>query len=49
VVIPLLTADGRLLGVLDIDSPELNRFSEADSEGLTQLVKTLLASCQWPE
>lgn len=32
---------GTLYGVLDIDSPEFNRFSEADREGLEQFVRLL--------
>ena len=37
IVIPL-HADGQVAGVLDIDSPLLNRFSAEDQEGLEQLV-----------
>ncbi len=33
IVIPLLR-NGKLIGVLDIDSPDFNRFSEQDREGL---------------
>ena len=29
---------GRIVGVLDIDSPVLNRFSEEDEKGLSDLV-----------
>ena len=36
IVIPLHRA-GEVVGVLDIDSPVLNRFSEADREGLEAL------------
>ena len=36
IVVPLL-ADERLIGVLDIDSPVLNRFGEADQEGIEAL------------
>ena len=32
---------GRIVGVLDIDSPELNRFSEEDEKGLADLVKCI--------
>ena len=42
-VVPLLK-DGRLLGVLDLDSPLLARFSEADQQGIEQLVQTFLAA-----
>ena len=36
--------DGRLLGVLDIDSPSLNRFTEEDADGLTAFVAALTRS-----
>lgn len=39
-VVPL-HADGRVVGVLDLDSPSLARFSEADLEGLTLLVSRI--------
>lgn len=42
-VIPLLK-DGKLIGVLDLDSPRLARFSEADQQGLEQLVAIFLQS-----
>ncbi|KAB0482656.1 GAF domain-containing protein [Vibrio chagasii] len=34
IVIPF-TIDGKIAGVLDIDSPNVGRFSEIDEEGLT--------------
>ncbi len=40
-VIPLVK-DGRLIGVLDLDSPKLARFSEADQRGLEQLAAIFL-------
>lgn len=40
IVIPIIKND-EVLGVLDIDSPSLNRFSEVDREGLEQFVKVL--------
>ncbi len=39
IVIPLTGTDGNLLGVLDIDSPILNRFSEEDVKGLERIAK----------
>jgi L-methionine (R)-S-oxide reductase len=42
IVIPLVTADGQLRGVLDVDSPLLSRFDEIDRQGLEKLVMTLL-------
>lgn len=41
IVIPLIK-EGVVLGVLDIDSPIINRFSKEDQEGLELFVKTLL-------
>ncbi|MFT0521085.1 MULTISPECIES: GAF domain-containing protein [Pseudomonas] len=40
-VIPLVK-EGRLIGVLDLDSPKLGRFSEADQVGLERLVAVFL-------
>lgn len=41
IVIPLVK-EGVILGVLDIDSPELNRFTEDDRIGLEQVVEVLV-------
>ena len=46
IVIPLLK-DGEVLGVLDIDSPLVGRFDEADREGLAALCGILIAGCDW--
>lgn len=43
IVIPLLL-NGKLLGVLDIDSPEYSRFDEEDKAGLEALAEALLDS-----
>jgi L-methionine (R)-S-oxide reductase len=43
IVIPLIVGD-TLIGVLDIDSPELARFDDADREGLERLAAILVAS-----
>ena len=43
VVVPLI-ANGRVIGVLDIDSPRLGRFSEADACGFEQLAAIYLES-----
>ena len=43
IVLPLIK-DGKVLGVFDIDSPTLNRFSEADRAGLESLVAAFLAA-----
>ncbi|TCN24414.1 GAF domain-containing protein [Mesobacillus foraminis] len=41
IVIPMLD-NGRLVGVLDIDSPEKNRFDELDQEKLEEFVFVLM-------
>ncbi|KNH32770.1 GAF domain-containing protein [Exiguobacterium acetylicum] len=41
IVIPLVK-DGKTIGVLDIDSPEFNRFDEVDQAGLEAFCTTLL-------
>ena len=40
IVLPLRKG-GRIVGVLDIDSPVLNRFSEADQAGLEAFAKVI--------
>ena len=46
IVIPIHHA-GRVIGVLDIDSPEIGRFNETDQEKLTQIVKLLESGCDF--
>lgn len=41
IVIPIIKNE-QVLGVLDIDSPELDRFSDVDRQGLEKVVKTLI-------
>jgi L-methionine (R)-S-oxide reductase len=43
IVIPL-TVKGKLVGVLDIDSPSLSRFDQNDEDGLVYFVKELQKS-----
>ena len=42
-VVPLIK-EGRLIGVLDLDSPSLARFSEADQVGIEALAQIFLAA-----
>ena len=42
IVVPLIV-DGELAGVLDVDSPSLDRFSESDQEGIEKLCATYCA------
>lgn len=41
IVLPLLTEDSQLIGVLDVDSPELNRFDAEDEAGLSTLARII--------
>lgn len=41
IVVPLMK-DSRLLGVLDLDSPLIGRFDEADGDGLEKLTRILV-------
>ena len=41
-VVPLIVED-KLIGVLDIDSPSLDRFTETDQEGVEILCRTFCA------
>jgi len=43
IVVPLLK-DSRLIGVLDLDSPQTARFDQDDAAGLETLVRILLSS-----
>jgi L-methionine (R)-S-oxide reductase len=48
IVVPLIFA-GRLVGVLDLDSPKLNRFDSQDAEGLEEVARIFLTSCDVPD
>lgn len=41
IVIPLHDAEGQVIAVLDIDSPTIGRFTEADKEGLEACAKLI--------
>ena len=43
-VVPLIR-DGRISGVIDLDSPERGRFDEDDQRGCEQLVAILMQAC----
>lgn len=47
IVVPL-AASGRQLGVLDLDSPHANRFTEDDRVGLEEVARVLVAGTDWP-
>lgn len=46
IVVPLLTG-GALLGVLDLDSPVTDRFSQRDEDMLVELVGLFVRSVDW--
>ena len=47
IVVPLQDADGKIRGVLDIDSPLKARFTETDQEGLEKLCGRLSGKICW--
>lgn len=48
IVIPIHNKiTGDIVGVLDIDSPSLSRFTDADKEGLETFVRTLEDVTEW--
>ncbi len=49
IVLPLLNRGGALTGVLDIDSPVLDRFSVEDEEGLRAFAEALRRSIDWSD
>lgn len=48
IVVPLVVAAGRVLGVLDVDSPKLDRFDEQDRAGFELLVTTFMNMTDLP-
>lgn len=48
IVVPLVHADGRLLGVLDLDSPHTGRFDADDQRGLEALAALWVRASQHP-
>jgi L-methionine (R)-S-oxide reductase len=45
-VVPIVS-DGRLVGVLDLDSPSFARFDEDDAAGLQRVAAMIAAGCDW--
>jgi len=44
IVVPLIKADGSLLGVWDVDSPSVARFDEDDRHGMEALCRVFMAA-----
>jgi L-methionine (R)-S-oxide reductase len=42
IVVPLVAADGSLIGVWDVDSPHLARFDDADAKGMVELCRVFV-------
>ncbi len=49
IVIPLTAGDGRLVGVLDIDSPTPDRFSEEDQRVLCAFAARMMRETDWDD
>lgn len=47
-VVPLITKDNRLIGVLDLDSPSLGPFDQTDAEEVSKLITQLVEKTKWP-
>ena len=47
-VVPILSADGALRGVFDMDSPSPSRFDDADRDGIERLVAAFTTATAWP-
>lgn len=47
IVLPLVDSYGKLIGVLDIDSPHIDRFSWADIQGLQKFLQILIQQTDW--
>ena len=41
IVIPLKNSSGKIIGVLDVDSNDLNQFDEVDERGLTKILNLI--------
>lgn len=46
IVVPILDS-GRLIGVLDLDSPRVGRFDANDAAGLEPIADLIATSCDW--
>eukprot|EP01111_Echinosteliopsis_oligospora_P011637 TRINITY_DN3886_c0_g1_i1.p1 TRINITY_DN3886_c0_g1~~TRINITY_DN3886_c0_g1_i1.p1 ORF type:complete len:180 (+),score=46.70 TRINITY_DN3886_c0_g1_i1:12-551(+) len=47
IVVPLFNQEGDIVGVFDLDSPNLNQFDEEDKRGLEEIAKVLGEGCIW--
>ncbi|MBR2256429.1 MAG: GAF domain-containing protein [Blautia sp.] len=49
IVVPIHDNSGSVLGVMDIDSPRMDRFSQDDREGLERFVTALEKHLMWKD
>jgi len=47
IVIPIISADGNVLGVFDLDSVVVDTFNEEDKEFLEEIVRLTEKACDW--
>ena len=48
VVVPILTENGSVVGVIDVDSTELRHFDDVDKEGLERVAAVLVQHLEFP-
>lgn len=46
IVVPIII-DNKVVGVLDIDSPNFSRFDEQDKKGLEKIIEVVEKQCDW--
>lgn len=47
IVLPLFNAQGKVIGVLDLDSTVKSTFDDEDRKGLEAIVEVLKNGCDW--
>ncbi|GMM53532.1 L-methionine (R)-S-oxide reductase [Maudiozyma humilis] len=47
IVVPIVSADGKTLGVIDLDCGDFNGFGEADKRYLERLAKLIVKTCDF--
>ncbi|CAK7204089.1 hypothetical protein SEUCBS139899_006842 [Sporothrix eucalyptigena] len=48
IVVPIVTDEGKLVAIIDIDCAVVNGFDEVDQKYLEQLAALVAKSCDWP-
>lgn len=47
IVVPLISVDGKALGVLDLDCLAMGGFTEEDRTGLEKIAALVARECEW--